>query len=369
MDTTWAFESLRERLSTIPRPTEDSAREMLWIHDRLLGVAVSSQGAFEIFISGDRLQASLSSVRRQMQYDSWQSGTGEPFVANRIVLPEEPHYQAVAAVIVVELLRLGLGQGARIAQDVFAEVEPLVEMALRRVALSEEAIIGLIGELLCLEQLLLGVSDHSEMRSAVLDSWRGHQHAARDFSLGTNAIEVKTTTLLSSVHVAHSLAQVEATPTDQLAEHSLYLLSIGLTRAEEGGVSLPDAVERILGLVADPGWTLERNYSPLQVRFLADVGRYGASGGLGYEHSRTKDARVYRTSFTPTFVPRLYDLTDPEVRLIRREDLKGTIVQPGSVEYGFALPDRVNAENPAASWQADVRSLMRESLSLGPSPN
>ncbi len=321
----------------------------------------------EIFIAGAKLKPRSSIVRSHLQHDRWQAGAEAPFEANRVVLPEEPHFTSVAALIATEMLRAGFGGGIRDHHDVFAEVEPLVELALGRSSLPEAVVLGLVGELICLEQLLLGVADAPGLRSSVLDTWRGHQHAARDFSLGDAAIEVKTTTDASSTHTAHSLNQIEPVATDGRFEQQLYLLSVGLQRSDQGGVTLPDTVDRILFLLSDSGIDASKR-SPLQSRFLHDLEQYGTHSGASYVHDEMSGLKVYQTVYTPTFVPRMYDLCDQSVALLRRQDLEGMFVLPDRIQYGFTLPDRVSPANPLPTWQTEVRTAIRRRLGLAVTP-
>lgn len=357
------YEILRSRLDSLPRPPRDDAREVLWIIPKLLGVAVTGLGAFEIFLAGKRLQAVTAAVRRHLQHDRWQVAGHEPFEANRVVLPSEDHFKAVAALIVIEMVRLGLGQGGRADQDVFHDVEPIIELALHRGALPEEAMIGLIGELLCLEQVLLAIQDRPELKSAALDLWRGHQRSARDFLLGGVALEVKTTRLAASVHVAHSLGQIEPQQTSEPVEASLLLLSIGLAQTEGDGFTLPGLADRILRLLRDSA-VPEGVFSPTQDLFLQNLRLYGGSPDGGYDHLRMRSFRLYQTTFTSTFVPRLYDLADEDIHLLRRSDLAGKIVLPAQVQYGFELPERVNELNPVPVWHQGVRAAVRKALGV-----
>src|SRR5262249_43304580 len=153
-------------------------------------------GSFEIFLRGARLETSSALVRQQMEYDRWTTVGGQPFDANRIVLPAASHYLPVAAFLAEELLRSGITESF---EHAFRKCEPLIEMALRRALLSEESTLGLLGELRFLEALLAVAATDDERLRAV-NAWRGHERSARDFVFGSASLEVKTTRLPSSVH-------------------------------------------------------------------------------------------------------------------------------------------------------------------------
>lgn len=357
------YESLRADLLALGTPEIQGERNTRWILSRKLGVARTSEGNYEIFIVGGRVYPRTGIVQRHLEYGKWEvRGTADRFEASRLVLPPDPHFIAVASLIVVELFRAGLGT-ERPLQDVFDDVEPLIEMALRRGALDEEHQVGLIGELLCLELMLDVVSARPELRMDVLDMWQGHRVGQRDFRIGSVAIEVKTTQQDGSTHKISGLHQVEPVSSDGASESGLFLLSVGLTASEHEGQSVPEVVQRVAYRLADQGGRCDGS-SPLQRRFLEDVARYGANQARGYDHRTMAGWQVYRTRFRSTFTPRLYDLLDPELRIIRRRDLVGTFVSPDDIQYRMDLIPVLNGRNPSGSWQHSLVQLVGDALNL-----
>ncbi|MGC4120436.1 MAG: PD-(D/E)XK motif protein [Myxococcales bacterium] len=263
----------------------------------------------------------------------------------------------MAALVAYEMQRRGLGQPGIEAQKVFSEVEPIVELALRRAQLSDEAVLGLTGELLLLDELLAAMEDRPEGRSAILDAWRGHQRAARDFTLGCHAIEVKTTTFLSSIHHINGLAQIEPQTAAQ-SEAALLLFSVGLTKAENGPFSVAKLVERILGKLA--GSVPEGVSSPLQLLFLEKVRGYGGEQGEGYDHATMRGFPGYQQTFTTTFEPRLYDACDPAFKVLRSAHLEGTFVSHEEISFKIVLPERIHDLNPRPNWRTEARQLARQ---------
>ncbi|MCZ8227517.1 MAG: PD-(D/E)XK motif protein, partial [Burkholderiaceae bacterium] len=202
------YEQLRGELETLSNPSDANDRKTLWVVDRVFGIAKTLHGAIELFLVGDKLTPASSLVRRHLEYGRWQIAEEHQFIdANRIVLPAEPHFLPLAATIGVELVRVGLNTTIDLL-TAFRKVEPLIELALRRSALAEEHILGLIGELLCLEVMLDALSNNHERRETILDMWRGHTKGLRDFVIGGVAIEVKTTQLQTSSHKFSGLHQV-----------------------------------------------------------------------------------------------------------------------------------------------------------------
>jgi hypothetical protein len=356
------YETLRTELMGLPRPKSDGDRLTYWVVDRVLGIAKTSIGAIELFLVGDKVIASSNLVRRHLEHDLWEISEDQSKVmANRIVLPADPHFLPLAALIAVELVNCGLSD-ARSLPEAFKSVEPLIELALRRSVLAEEHIVGLIGELLCLEVMLDAVSDLPTHRSSVLDMWRGHLGGLRDFVIGDTAIEVKTTQGQSSSHVFSGLHQVEPSSATGLLEKDLLLLSIGLSRGGAEGQSLAELVERISSKlipvpIASPG-----ELGTLQKRFLADVASYGSDSSNGYDHGTMADLGIYRLRFCTTFSPRLYDMVDSDFRILRKSDLAGTYVSPNDLKFRLDLEPIINASNPVSNWTQVVSRIVRAAL-------
>lgn len=358
------YEGLREQLLALGAPSAAGERTNLWVIPRVLGIARTFDDSFELFVVGERVHPRTSIVRRHLEYGRWEvAGTGERFEASRLVLPPAPHFLAVATMIAVELPRAGLGT-ERALQDVMDDVEPIIEMALRRGALAESHQVGLLGELLCLEVMLDSVLRNPELRMSVLDMWHGHRQGLRDFRIGGVAIEVKTTQHVASSHKISGLHQVEPTEVDGIVEHALFMLSVGLAASEHDGQTLPEVVQRIVDRLADPA-THPAGFSPLQRRFLDDVACYGSGSSRGYDHVTMAQWQVYGARFRATFTPRLYDLGDPDVRIIRRRDLAGSCVSPDDIQYRLDLEPNINGGNPVASWQHAVVGMVRAALHIG----
>lgn len=357
------FEVLRTLLDALPIPARAGDRSTHWAFSRLLGVARTSDDAFELFMVGPRLHPRSATVRRHLEHGTWSvAGSEDTLEANRIVLPPAPHFVAIAALIAIELARAGIGTDRRL-QDVFDDVEPIVDLALRRGALGEEHLTGLVGELLCLEEMLDAVVNRVELRSTVLDMWRGHAIGRRDFLIGAASVEVKTTHQESSSHKISGLHQVEPDPTAETAEQELFLLSVGLAATEQEGQTLPQVVNRVLDRLREHGLP-PGTLSPLQARFLDDVANYGSGSARGYDHRTMEDWQVYQGRFRLTFTPRLYDMSDDAIRVLRRRDVEGTHVSPDDIQYRMDLPTTVSGWNPAPSWQHAVHRMVRDALSM-----
>lgn len=344
------FEALRTELEALSVPS-GQARNLRWLAPSL-AVGRTTAGDFEVFIRGPELRAASSLVRRHLQHGGWRPEEGgEPFPASRIVLPSASHFAAIAALIAIELMRAGIA-GPRGPQEAFTDVEPIVEMAIRRGALPENVIIGLIGELTVLRQLILARSDTRTAMMRCLDLWQGWQEGGRDFRLGDHSIEVKTTQAVSSIHEFSGLHQLEPKllPSGQLEQ--LYLMSIGLSVSTILGESLPAVVDSIINLL-----TTATGCQDLADDFVRRVALYGSQTGGGYAHPSMADWSVYGTRYVHSFQPRLYRLDDEAMRLLTRDVLAQTFVQADGLAFTMHVPDQVSAFNPAPRWEAELARM------------
>lgn len=344
------FEDLRTDLERLTVPA-GQARHMRWL-EAPLAVARTAFGDYEIFIRGPELRATSSLVGRHIQHGDWQPEEGgDPFPASRIVLPSAPHFASIAALIAVELLRAGVS-GPRGAQAAFADVEPIIEMAMRRGALSENVIVGLIGELIVLRQFILAQGGQSVGAMRTLDFWQGWQEGGRDFRIGHHSIEVKTTQAVTSIHEFSGLHQLEPELLPGGAVEQLHLMSIGVAASTTIGESLPSIVISILTLLSPADVDVE-----LTGEFLRRVAQYGSQSGAGYVHDVMQDWSVYGTRYAHTFIPRLYRVDDPAMRLLGRDILAQTFVQPQGLSFTMHIPEQVSAFNPAPAWEAELKSM------------
>jgi hypothetical protein len=351
------FETLRDDLEALEAP-DGHARNLRWLA-KPLAIGRTASGDYEIFIRGTELRASSSLVRRHVQHGDWRPEEGgEPFSASRIVLPAAAHFASIAALIAIELLRAGVAGPAGV-QPAFTDVEPIIEMAIRRGALSEEAIIGVIGELTLLRQLILARISEPEKMLRCLDYWHGWREGGRDFRIGSHAIEVKTTQASTSIHEFSGLHQLEPAQLPSGEIESLYLMSVGLAASNSIGENLPAIVGSIAHLLSPSAAGPE-----LAEEFLRRVSLYGTLSGSGYNHATMQEWSAYRTRYTHTFLPRLYRVEDPAMLTLSRTLLSQTFVQPQGLAFTMHIPDQVSAFNPAPNWETDVETMVNDSSAL-----
>ena len=317
---------------------------MRWVQGagRTIAYARDNEGKLEIFLAGPPLRAVLPSVARRLHHDRWTQEDGTSLEASRLLLPEGEHIDAVAATIIVELLRHRAGVDLQVA---FARTEPLVAMCLNAAAPQNAVVTGLAGELLLLRQLRLvpGMSP-----SGALATWKGHRRSSRDFQIGSLGLEVKTSTTGESRHHIQGWYQVEAgIPVDSdVRETDLRILSVGIDWLPSGvgGMTLADLVKANRPGLTDEEWA----------RFLADVRGY-CGDDFPIDANGEASEESFSAPFQVGFV-RLYDLTDLQVHLLTQADLDDkTHVVTDSVSFEILLPKVVSVGNPVVGWPEVVQ--------------
>jgi len=98
--------------------------------------------------------------------------------------------------------------------------------------LSDQEEIGLFGELLVLDRLVDGLGE-----DVAVDAWRGAISEEHDFGLPDDDVEVKTTMGEHRRHWVGTATQLEPT-----VGRPLWLLSLQVTSAGAGGLSLPELI-------------------------------------------------------------------------------------------------------------------------------
>lgn len=357
---TATFENLLRLAEGLSLPKNDDEREVRWCEKKhILGISRQESGGIEIFLCGEEIKVSSLLIKRHMEFDEWTRAGGEIFRANRLVLPAEDYYIPAAAFLAEELLRKNIA--GSLARG-FAQTEPLIEMVLRRTVLSEDEILGLLGELRLLEAML-AVAHDSRTRARALDAWRGHESNARDFVVGSCSVEVKTTRGNRSRHKISNVMQVDPRRSESNApQEELFLLSLGFHPVEpqhpgSAGFSLPEQVDSILQKLASPGQPDEMG--ELQILLLEKVARYGGEHILGYEHEEMRHWSAYQGRWQHGFI-RIYDMADSAIRVLRRSEVQQcSHVVFESVSFDIDLPEKVSGDlNPHSDLFAMARKIL-----------
>lgn len=335
------YEDLLTVIESLSPTTGAAERDVRWATQAgVVGVARAHDGKIEIFLRGEPLIAASGTIREVLEHQTWFRRAGLPTVAaSRLLLPAAGHYDQIAAFVCTELLRNGADSDLVAA---FRRTEPIIELAIRRLRISDQVLVGLAGELLLLDAICQA-ADSNQVHT-VVSGWDGWKESGRDFALGRIGVEVKATTRPTSAHQVQGVHQIERFDGEDGSdiEDVLFLVSIGLIwedRAE--GFSVPSLVHSILRRIEDIG-----TRDAVEI-FLAHVREYGATSDVGYDHATmSTDLRFTRT-FVPRFV-RGYDMTDTQIEVLRSRDIvPHQHVASDSVTFRIELPDRVSGDlNP-----------------------
>lgn len=347
-----SYEEVLVRIGAVPPGNTGDDRTITWLTDaQVVGLARNSRGHLELFLAGAPLKPRTGTVKSAMHHHSWHRDTQPPLSANRIRLPALGHFDQVGALIVTELLREKADANLERA---FAVTEPLIELAIKRLEISENAILGLVGELLLLDVVCRRVADLNV--GPVVQAWDGWRRSARDLTWEGTGVEIKTTTRTTSSHAIHGVHQIEPTAAtdDDPGEARLILVSIGLHPADHNvpALSIPSLVESIVKRLHATG------ASGLVDDFLTCVAIYGSESGIGYEHATMAKEAPFTTPFTVTFI-RGYDMTDPGVQVLRRDDVVAhQHVDAQSLTFRVDLPATISINNPISGARRVAEAIL-----------
>lgn len=306
------YEDARQRIERIPVSRDAGSRNVEWITSaEVIGVSRDHEGKVELLLRGTELVPLTKTVKDASEHRTIYKDDGTTFEATRLVFPALTHFDQVAAFICIELLRYGADGDLPRA---FALTEPIIELAIKNLTISSQALLGLAGELLLLEALCRRVDDARVVD--IVAGWRGWQRSARDLVFGSTGIEVKTTTGNASSHLVEGVHQIERDAEGD--EDRLFLLSIGLQRAESqasNSFTVPTLVERIImrmvAAEASP---------PIIEQFIARIAEYGANSWIGYNHTTHAADPAYSIPFLTTFF-RAYDMDDAAISVLHRHEV------------------------------------------------
>ena len=347
-----SYEEVLEQINAVPAGLIGNDRTINWLTDaQVVGVARNSRGHLELFLAGEQLKPRTRTVKSAIHYHSWHRDTQPPLSANRILLPALGHFDQVGAFIAAELLREKADANLERA---FAVTEPLIELAIKRLEISENAILGLVGELLLLDALCRRADDMHV--GPVVQAWDGWRRSARDLTWEGTGVEIKTTTRTTSSHPVHGVHQIEpaAATDDRPGESRLLLVSIGLRQTDPNvpASSIPSLVESIVARLTASG------ASGLVDEFLKRVAMYGSESGIGYEHATMANEAPFTTPFSVTFV-RGYDMADPAVEVLRRDDVVAhQHVDAQSLTFRVELPATISLNNPIAGARRVAEAIL-----------
>lgn len=126
-------------------------------------------------------------------------------------------------------------QGMTVDQAVSDTARVLGHLLRTEDGLTHEREIGLLGELLVIDRLLIHIE-----AGPLLAAWRGFEPEEHDFGFADIDVEVKTTSTEARTHWISSLTQLVPT-----GDRPLWLLSFQVTPGGASGVALGELVDRI----------------------------------------------------------------------------------------------------------------------------
>ncbi len=359
------FEEILQIINDLQPQQDNDLRSVEWCDpENSIAVAKQSDGKIEIFICCDRIQPRSQIIAGHLEHDPWMADGKPSFDANRLVLPPYPHFDQVAAFLITELLT-NLQDLEML--DAFYQAEPVIEMALRRTALSEQEIIGLMGELRLLE-IFLRTAQTTEQKATCLSSWNGFRRASRDFEFEAtkNSIEVKATRYNRSRHQVSNLKQVDPERnTSGVPIENLYLFSVRIQVVSPGqssaSTTLPLQVDKVLKLLGpniDPG-----NRNAVQELFLQNLALYGGTPGCSYLHDDVRNAPAYSIEMTIGF-QRVYNMMDSRLSILRPNHVaEFEDIFPQSVTYELNLPNEIDGDvNPETDISAFAERIIGQAF-------
>ncbi|PPL19592.1 hypothetical protein GY24_05235 [Microterricola pindariensis] len=242
-------------------------------------------------------------------------------------------------------------------------------MAIAKLHLTDQALLGLNGELLLLDAMLRQ-AERDELQDLIV-AWYGWRESTRDFSRNSVGIEVKTTTRAVSTHQVQGVHQLELLDHSDSgdSEHKLFLVSIGLEWIDADGdlevdrehfYTLPALVDSIVQQVRDAVDELAAD--EVVEAFVSHVLQYGEDHDIGYHHHTMSGSAAYSRQFVQRFV-RCYDMLDPGIEVLRSEDLLPLRhVSRGSVRFQIELPPSIHGDfNPVVGLNSTAKLVVEAS--------
>lgn len=345
------YESLLTAVMGLEPAPSPSEREITWCGtNRRLGIAKNALGQIEIFLVGPALKPRTRLLRDSLKHQEWFRADASGIPASRLLLPSLGHFEPVAAFLCTELLRAGVDSDV---EHAFDATQAIIDLALQRLGLTSETLLGLVGELLLLRAMVL------ETPTKALDlvqAWKGHTRSDRDFQIDTVGVEVKTTTRTTSTHQMHGVRQTQAGHgVDGQDERRLFLVSIGIAPGSDG-ISLPDLVDSLITRIKQVGGPGAKAAVALLV---SRIKSYGSEDGLGYDHDDPEARVTFSGRYGESFV-RCYDMGDEAIRVFTESDLSNRpFVDGASLTFVLSLPDQVTGDiNPTAGRANAARVVL-----------
>jgi hypothetical protein len=337
-----SVEELVEKIAGLRRGPGDE-RDALTLSSQRLHLARNADDNIELFIEGSRDSFGQSAVGQALEFGRYReilddrefqailirSGAGAAWVRPMAHLT----YEAVQV----------LGQNPDITnEELLTSIGPYLKLVVERQLLSTEQQVGLMGELIFLQELLNAASALGVSSQTALTRWTGWDSASRDFKGGGIAVEAKTTGSPARHHWVHPMYQLLP---ESGTKEQVFVFSVGLRVDRSRSYRLTTAIDRILDLLVD---------EPKQL-FLGRVRLYA---GVGFDTAQWRQYEL-EPGFFLAQPPALYRV-DHLQDILRPEVFRGE----GPPARVIDLRYRVSLEGLPAVNQVE-RELVLRGLLLG----
>ena len=304
-------ERLVVELTELPE-SMSPARDAITLVPGRLHVARAPGGVVELFIEGDRESFGGATRGHGLECGEYQELRDSRKFSALLVRSTKLDVRPMAHVA-YEAVRV-LESVPRISNERLMEyIAPYLELVLERQLLSLEQQLGLLGELLFLNELMNRAVQTGENPAVAVRCWTGWDSASRDFAGANVAVEAKVTQRVGRHHWVHPIYQLLPAAEDG---ERIFVFSVGVSVDRSREYKLITAIDRVLD-------RLSLEHRDL---FLSRLGQYG---GFGFDYS---DRGKYELE--PGF------LVTQAPLLIRVDHLRD-ILRPASFAGG-GIPARVS---------------------------
>jgi hypothetical protein len=241
------LESLVRILDALDVASGGDRRAHTLVENRL-HLTRGSDSEFELFIEGE-----MDSFGEQMSGSLFSWGNYHDLTTNRnisalvISADNRSGHSRLLAHIAYESQRILTENPEIDNESLLFGIGPFLSLIIQSQVLSVAKQMGLTGELILMEDLLIFATQRGLHHSRVLNAWRGYENSERDYYANGIAIEVKASGSRNRVHKISSIEQLLLS--DEPEEEHLCVYSIGLSPDTSRSYKLItqiDNVERVL---------------------------------------------------------------------------------------------------------------------------
>jgi hypothetical protein len=231
------------------------------------------------------------------------------------------------ATIAAELL---FNEPTMTSANLFRELSDPVnylDLILEDPLMSVDAQRGLIGEIHFLLYLIQRCGAQGIPVRNAINSWKNE---ARDFNRNGITFEIKSSGGPDRIHTISNISQLEPRPTD----HQLHVISSSVCR-DSGGWNLPEWVDALLGVLAEP-------YHDLVLNKIRTWWR----GSRGYDPN-SRGVFINEPKFTSIFESKSYRIhpeMNPAVDLLNTSSFEGDALPNNATQIQYKLDLRIHPE-------------------------